>query len=171
MIKPARMKRMELIPKEVTWINIVSTYAVCTAEIWKNNFCISWNHFYHLIGMTEKFFVLYWCLCVSVCFSHLSFQKWKMIEWTLPYSPYCIFLHIYFLKMSVENTGISETINWKIFSGSKPQQPLVWSAFGSLTFLRVHKPSKPCTYSVGYHYYHSHEGKKSHEQWQGCLTI
>lgn len=119
----------------------------------------------------EKFFVLYWCLCVSVCFSHLSFQKWKMIEWTLPYSPYCIFLHIYFLKMSAENTGISETINWKIFSGSKPPQPLTWSAFGSLTFLRVHKPSKPCTYSVGYHYYHSHEGKKSHEQWQGCLTI
>ena len=30
---------------------------------------------------------------------------------------------------------------------------------------------RPCTYSVGYHNYHSHEGKKSHEQWQGCLTI
>ena len=38
-------------------------------------------------------------------------------------------------------------------------------------FSRWNLTWRPCTYSVGYHYYHSHEGKKSHEQWQGCLTI
>ena len=38
---------------------------------------ISWKHFYHLIGMTDKLFASYWCLCVTVSFILFLFHKQK----------------------------------------------------------------------------------------------
>ena len=48
------------------------------------------------------------------------------------------------LKCPVGNAenGISEPLNLKMFLGSIPQDPLLWSAFGLLTFFPLRTPYK-----------------------------
>ena len=70
------------------------------------------------------------------------------MRWVKYTTNYCIFLHIYLLKMSCrKNIGkaISMTLNLKMVWGNMPPSPLVWSPKGTVTFLLMWTPSKSDT--------------------------
>ena len=142
MIKPAKMKRMELISKEVS---VASTYIVAHAYSWnlENNFCISWKHFYHLIGMTANFFCI---ILASLCQCFLyPFITPKMENCTIKINllfpaPLTAFSFI----LIPENVRRKQR-KWHFWDHKLKKLSggvYLHSSFGSITFLRVHKPSK-----------------------------